>query len=316
MSRSAAFCELDDLALICFSGEDAVSFLHAQLTSDVAALGALKTQYGGYCSPKGRLLTTFLLWRLPGDTADAIVLQLPAAVRESVQNRLARYVLRSRVKVTDATSRYRLYGLDGNDARKAIEALGLRAPASDHDVAAERELRITRLQGDRYLLLAPAERADALRASLENVATREDSGHWAALDVAAGIPVITEATQEAYVPQMVNLDLIGGVSYAKGCYPGQEIVARTHYLGKLKQRMYRIGVRNVEALAAGQSLYSPEFGPDQASGAILYTAPRTGDVHEALAVVQRSSVEGQSVRLGALDGPAVEFLPLPYTAPD
>jgi folate-binding protein YgfZ len=316
MMRSADFCELDDVALISFAGEDAVSFLHAQLTSDVAALGALKTQYSGYCSPKGRLLATFLLWRLRGDPAEEVVLQLPAALRESVQNRLARYVLRSRVKVTDATSRYRLYGLDGKDSREAIEAIGLRAPASDHDVAAHPELRVTQLQGDRHLLLADVERADALLASLESVATRQDRGHWAALDVAAGIPVITEATQEAYVPQMVNLDLIGGVSYAKGCYPGQEIVARTHYLGKLKQRMYRIGVRNVETLSAGQSLYSPEFGADQASGAILYTAPRTGEVHEALAVLQRTSVEGRSVRLGALDGSAVEFLPLPYTLPD
>jgi folate-binding protein YgfZ len=262
------YFELDEVGLISFSGDDAVSFLQAQLTSDVAALGVDKTQYTGYCSPKGRLLATFLLWRFD----DEVVLQLPAALRENVQSRLARYVLRARVKIADATARYALFGVAGTDALNAIAALA-------------------------------------------SVASRQDSAHWAALDVAAGIPVITAATQDAYVPQMVNLDLVGGVSYAKGCYPGQEIVARTHYLGRLKQRMYRIGVRGVAALEAGQPLYSPEFGPDQGSGAVLYTGARSGGLHEALAVVQRSSAEGQSVHLGSLDGPAVEFLSLPYTLP-
>jgi folate-binding protein YgfZ len=307
------YFELDEVGLISFSGDDAVSFLQAQLTSDVAALGVDKTQYAGYCSPKGRLLATFLLWRFD----DEIVLQLPAALRESIQNRLARYVLRSRVKIADATARYALFGLAGADALKALDALDARAPAALHDVGATAELRVTQLPVDRYLLLAPAERAPALRGALDSVvATRQDSGHWAALDVAAGIPVITAATQDAYVPQMVNLDLIGAVSYAKGCYPGQEIVARTHYLGRLKQRMYRIGVRGVAALEPGQPLFSPEFGADQASGAVLYTGAVAGDVREALAVVQRSSARAGSVRLGSLDGPAVEFLSLPYSVPD
>jgi folate-binding protein YgfZ len=305
------YCELDDVGLIAFTGADAVTFLQAQLTSDVAALNAPATQYAGYCSPKGRLLATFLLWRFD----DEIVLQLPAALRESVQNRLARYVLRARVKIADASARYALFGLAGEGALKAIDALDVRAPASVHDVGITADVRITQLPVDRYLLLVAAAHAQALQAGLDSAATRKDSGDWAALDVAAGIPVITAATQEAYVPQMVNLDLIGGVSYAKGCYPGQEIVARTHYLGRLKQRMYRIGVRGVAALEAGQPLYSPEFGADQASGAVLYTGSRSGDVCEALAVVQRSSAQAQAVRLGALDGPAVEFLPLPYTVP-
>jgi hypothetical protein len=306
------YCELDDVGLISFSGDDAVSFLQAQLTSDVASLVAPATQYAGYCSPKGRLLATFLLWRFE----DEVVLQLPGSLRENVQNRLARYVLRARVKIADATARYALVGLAGDGALKALEAVDARAPASIHDVGTTAHVRVTQLAVDRYLLLASAEHAQALRAGLESAATRHDRGYWAGLDVAAGIPVITAQTQEAYVPQMVNLDLIGGVSYAKGCYPGQEIVARTHYLGKLKQRMYRIGVRGVAALEAGQPLYSPEFGADQASGAILYAGSRSGDVCEALAVVQRSSAQAQAVRLGALDGPQVEFLPLPYTLPE
>jgi folate-binding protein YgfZ len=309
----ADYCELDEVGLISFTGDEAVSFLQAQLTSDVAGLGVGRTQYSGYCSPKGRLLATFLLWRFD----DEVVLQLPAALRESVQGRLSRYVLRSRVKIADATARYALFGLAGADALKALDALDARAPAALHDVGATAELRVTQLPVDRYLLLAPAERAPALRGALDNVlATRQDSRHWAALDVAAGIPVITAATQDAYVPQMVNLDLVGAVSYAKGCYPGQEIVARTHYLGRLKQRMYRIGVRGAAALEPGQPLFSPEFGADQASGAVLYSGAVAGDVREALAVVQRSSAQVRSVRLGSLDGPAVEFLSLPYSVPD
>jgi folate-binding protein YgfZ len=312
MIRMPEYCELDEVGLISFTGDEAVSFLQAQLTSDVAGLGVARTQYTGYCSPKGRLLATFLLWRFD----DEVVLQLPAALRESVQNRLSRYVLRSRVKIADATARYALFGLAGADALKALDALDARAPAALHDVGATADLRVTQLPVERYLLLVPAERAPAVREALGSVGRRQDSGHWAALDVAAGIPVITAATQDAYVPQMVNLDLVGGVSYAKGCYPGQEIVARTHYLGRLKQRMYRIGVRGSAGLEPGQPLYSPEFGADQASGAVLYTGAVAGDVREALAVVQRSSAHAQSVRLGSLDGPAVEFLSLPYSVPD
>ena len=300
------YFELDDSGLISFSGEDAAAFLHAQLTSDILALRAPSTQYSGYCSPKGRLLATFLVWRLD----DEILLQLPASLREAIQTRLARYVLRAKVKVGDATAQYRLFGTAGRGADAALSAAFGNAPVSVHAVTGDSALRIAAIPGERHLLLAGAT-DESVRAKLDAAFVRGESGGWRALDVQAGIPAIAEASQDEYVPQMVNLDLVGGVSFNKGCYPGQEIVARMHYLGRLKQRMYRIRVSGVGDLAVGRPLYSPEFGADQASGAILYR----GAADEALAVLRRASA-GSAVRYGAPDGPPVEFLPLPYTLPE
>jgi folate-binding protein YgfZ len=310
--NAAEYFELADSGLISFTGEDAAAFLHAQLTSDVAALRAPATQYSGYCSAKGRLLATFLLWRLE----DELLLQLPAALREAVQARLVRYVLRAKVKVADATSRCTLFGVAGDGAATALSRQFEHVPTSIHQVSRAGDLRMSAIPVDRYVLLVPADSAGATRSRLESAFRRRESADWSALDVKAGIPLITAASQEEYVPQMVNLDLVGGVSFSKGCYPGQEIVARMHYLGRLKQRLYRIKVNGVHDLAVGEPLYSPEFGADQASGAILCPGIRDERGIEALAVIQKASAGANDVRYRALDGPRVEFLPLPYTLPE
>jgi folate-binding protein YgfZ len=300
---------LSDDGLISFTGEDAAAFLHAQVTSDVVGLRAPATQYSGYCSPQGRLLATFLLWRFE----DEIVVQLPASLREAVQTRLARYVLRAKVKVSDATSRYTPIGIAGENAAAALAPEVDNVPVSPHQVViGEHGVRVTALPGERYVALVPSPGIDGWRARFDAVSARRESSDWRSLEVEAGIPIITERSQDEYVPQMVNLDLLGGVSFNKGCYPGQEIVARMHYLGRLKQRMYRIRV-GAGTVEVGAPLYSPEFGAGQASGAILYPGARNG---EALAVLQKASAGSQAVRYGAPDGPAVEFLPLPYTLPE
>jgi hypothetical protein len=303
------FCALTSSSLIAFSGPDAVSFLHAQLTSDVASLGASRTQYSGYCSPKGRLLATCLLW----PREDGMIMVLPSELREAIQTRLAKYVLRARVKVADATADYALFGLAGERAAVVAASLCGGRSAALHDVVAREKFGCTQVPLDRYLLLAPAPTAVAIRNALLELADERDESAWTALDVQAGIPVITPVAQEQYVPQMVNLDLIGGVSYSKGCYPGQEIVARTHYLGKLKQRMYRVRTGG-DLASAGDALYSAEFGPDQASGAILY-ANHGATGTEALAVIQKSAAEAGGLRLKSSEGPAIEILSLPYPIP-
>jgi folate-binding protein YgfZ len=310
----ARLCELEDDGLIAFEGEDAIAFLHAQVTSDLAGLASPATQYGGYCSPKGRLLATFLLWRRAAD-GPAVLLQLPGELRESIQSRLAKYVLRSRVKVTDASLRYARFGVSGPGAREAVTAVAGRAPDRVHEVVSSDGVDVTRLPVERYGVVCPTEQRDAVRARLLQFATGEAPAYWQRLDIEAGIPVITPATQDEYVPQMVNLDLVGGVSYSKGCYPGQEIVARTHYLGKLKQRMYRVTTPDVAVLAPGDRLYSGAFGADQASGAILYAAPAHGGSGDALAVIQTAAIRSGPLRLAAPDGPEVRLATLPYDVP-
>jgi folate-binding protein YgfZ len=307
---TAVFSELRSAGLVSVRGPDAQAFLHAQLTSDIAGLGASRTQWSGYCSPKGRLLATFLVWRHD----DEFLLQLPESLRASIQSRLARYVLRARVKLENPESR--LYGVWGDNARATIANVAGELPSEAHHVSMAEGVRVARLSIDRFVVVASSQRAASVRAMLLSHAREAPESVWSRLDIQAGVPIILPQTQEEYVPQMVNLDAIGGLSYTKGCYPGQEIVARTHYLGRLKQRAYRIHVPVTEPPLPGDPLYSPLFGADQASGAVLYAAPSEKHGYDALAVVQTSAARSGELRLKSIGGPVVELKSLPYTVPD
>jgi folate-binding protein YgfZ len=282
---------LSRYSLLRFSGIDAQTFLQGQLTCDVAALQAGSSTYGGYCTPKGRLLATFLLWFAGGN----YTMLLPSALAEPIRKRLMMYVLRAKVKVEDITPDHACVGVHGADAAQNLAAV----PERLHGVVERDGVTVIELPVARYLTVMP-------RAQV-NLADGDEA--WSGLDIAAGIAFITPATQEEFVPQMVNLDLIGGLSYSKGCYPGQEIVARTHYLGKLKQRMYRASVP--APASAGDKLYCAEFG-DQ-SGGMVVTAVRSAEGrHELLAVMQAAHAQSAPYHLGSLQGPLLELLPLPY----
>lgn len=306
----ASLCELSTAGLIRVSGADAQAFLHAQLTSDVAGLAKPGSQYGGYCTPKGRLIATFLVWNLD----DAVMLQLPASIAEDVRTRLSRYVLRSKAAVSNATSEYALFGIFGVRAAEALQRLVPDVPAELHAVVQHKTATAARLGGERYVVLVPREHAAPVRQALSTLAQEEPETEWARLEIQHGIPVITPATQEEFVPQMVNLDLIGGVSYSKGCYPGQEIVARTHYLGRSKQRMHRVQLGGSHDLASGDRLYSPAFGAEQASGALVNVV-KAGRGCEALAVIQTAAAESADIRWRTPDGPRLTLQTLPYTVP-
>jgi tRNA-modifying protein YgfZ len=167
------------------------------------------------------------------------------------------------------------------------------------------------LPEQRYQLLIAADAALALWQQLADagiVAAAESL--WRLSDIRAGAPWITAATQEAFVAQMANMDLIGGVSFTKGCYPGQEIVARTQYLGKLKRRMYRASM-TAEHVEAGQDVFSSEMN-GQASGKVMLSAPTGQGGWEVLLVAQIASLE-HGLHLGSVDGPLLEILDLPYS---
>ncbi|MEK6594589.1 MAG: folate-binding protein [Pseudomonadota bacterium] len=293
--------------LLVFSGDDAQSFLHAQLTSDVAGLALSKSQYSGYCTPKGRLLASFLLWR----NESGYVLQLPAVLREPIQKRMSMYVLRSKVKVADASNEYARMGISGDGAAQALNGIAGNVPKMVHDVVHSGGMTMLKLPADRYEIVVLRTHEDRVRAALAAHAEAADAGRWDWLDIRAGIATILPATQEEFVPQMVNFDAIGAVSFNKGCYPGQEIVARMHFLGKLKQRMVLAHIANDVAPRPGDKLYSADFG-DQASGMIANAAPATAGGHDVLAVIQTTSMNAQPVHLNSPDGPPLELLPLPY----
>jgi len=300
-------CELSDTSVLAFSGPDAVSFLHGQLTSDVAGLAADHSQYSGYCTPKGRLLASFLLWR----NGDEILLELPTELTAGIRKRISMYVLRSKVVITDATQRYTRLGLAGPGAAAAVEKITGVVPDAVHSVAQREGRVLLHLPGNRFEVLLPASEAATTHPVTTELSLKTIS-YWNSLRIAAGIPVITPATQEEFVPQMVNFDLIGAVSFAKGCYPGQEIVARMHYLGRLKQRMYRVHIDAPARPQPGDKVYGGAFG-EQASGMIVNAEPVAGGGFEALAVLQTESAAEGALHCGSSEGPLLRLLPLPYT---
>ncbi|MCC7484803.1 MAG: folate-binding protein YgfZ [Burkholderiales bacterium] len=301
------YCDLPQFGLIHFTGTEAGSFLQNQLTCDVNGLPPGRATYGAYCTPKGRALATFLLWRA---AADQYYLQLPAAQREPTQKRLAMYVLRAKVKLEDAGPLWEMSGLCGAEAGPRVEAISGALARQERDVVAAAGVMAVRLPGERYLvLLSQAAQPETRRRLREDTQARPPA-HWDWLDICAGIPFVGTATREAFVPQMLNLDLIGGLSYNKGCYPGQEIVARTHYLGRLKQRTYRIHLAEGEP-RPGDKLYSAGLG-DQACGSIVNAAPGSEGGFDALATMRIDAAASGTVCWNAPDGPAVEILTLPY----
>src|SRR5262249_17886662 len=221
---------LSHLGVLRFSGPDAEAFLQGQLTCDVTAIGPGSIAEGAWCSPKGRMLANFLLWR----REDGYAMVLSRDLAASVHKNIAKYVLRSRVTVIDASETTVLVGAAGAEPERR-----LRGPSA-------------KLPDGRLLFALPAAEApDALRG-----VALADAAVWRWLDIRQGLPLVTAATQDQFVPQMANLELLGGVSFDKGCYTGQEIVARAQHLGKVKRRMF---IANVSAAARpGDRLYSED----------------------------------------------------------
>lgn len=287
------------------SGEEAADFLQNLLTNEVRKLAPGAAEFNGFCSPKGRLLASFLMWR---DGAD-FLMQASADIAPGVQKKLSMYVLRSKVKLS-ADDRVAL-GLVGPSALEVLARRGA-LPEGPLAVKEHEGLSVIRLSGARAQVLAAPALAQSLYLEAIDAGCQPGAtAIWDACDILEGVPLITAATQEEFVPQMVNFEVLGGVSFKKGCYPGQEIVARTQYLGKLKKRMFR--ARLPRAARAGEPLYGEDLA-DQACGSVLACAP-VGDAFEVLAVVQLSSHEAGPVRLGDKSGPVLEWLPLPYALP-
>ena len=297
---------LTQFGVIRATGEDAASFLHNLFSNDVQHLGRERAERCGFCSPKGRLLADFLIWREGQD----YLLQLSSAIQPGMLKKLGMYVLRSKVKLSDANSDIVLLGVAGTGAAAALKALGAGIPSSQYDVLRFDAGTAIRLDEHRIQLAVHANAAVPVWNKLASLARPVGTPAWRWLEIAAGVPHITSATQEEFVPQMANLELIGGVSFTKGCYPGQEIVARTKYLGKVKRRTYRASVQS-DCPQPGTDLFSPDLA-DQSCGKVIEAAPSPSGGCELLASMLMSSAEAGDVRVGSADGPRLSFLALPY----
>jgi folate-binding protein YgfZ len=307
---AGGICDLSHYGLIRISGDDAASFLHGQFTNDVAALEDGQSQPNGWCSPKGRLLATFCLWR----TGSTYFLMLPRALQPAIQKRLGMFVLRAKVVIEDAS---------GTTVR-----IGLLTPLADAVNAALKSLlpplgRVVDIDGStlvsvgpsRAVMLTSSAGASAVWQRLAATNAIYAANAWDLGSINDGMIEVAPETQDSFVPQMANFELVGGVSFKKGCYPGQEIVARTQYRGILKRRMAKVRTELAEPLTAGASVYSPAF-PDQAAGMVALSALSGPGSCLSLVVAQLESIEHDSLYTDPTFAPSsrlvVERLPYDY----
>ncbi len=221
------------LGVLTVAGKDAAKLLQGQITCNINDVTETKSSLGALCNPKGRAITTFLLVK----KSDDYLLILPKELLEPVKKRLQMYVLRADVTLTDSSDELCLIGLSYSDTRMNESS----SPESLFATTQQENISVN-LSPDRSRCLIIAEADNARRFWAEQVSQQgfqpEDSEQWRYLDIISGIPWLTTETSEEFIPQMLNLDKLGGISFTKGCYTGQEIVARTHYLGKAKRAMF------------------------------------------------------------------------------
>lgn len=290
MNTDSRLIELADLGVVRIQGTDAERFLQGQLSNDMARLAAEGSLLAGYHNPQGRVIA---LLRLVHLAADEILAVLPRELAASVASRLSRFVLRAKVQVADDSTSWRVRGLI------APEAEQLRAAAQPAPVRIARD-------PDRWLIASRLGELDPPASC-----TTAQALAWRTLDVQAGIPQVYSQTTEAFVAQMLNLDLVDAISFDKGCYTGQEVIARAHYRGRVKRRMQRFRTREPAALARGASGRLPDGG----SFKVVEAVPLADGRCEFLAVAPLTPADDEPSGESA-DVLQVERLSVPYSLPN
>jgi len=303
--------DLSHLALIQVSGEDAEAFLLSQFTNDLREVDDQHSQISAYCTPKGRMLAIFRI--VANDSG--YLLQMPAAIAESIVPRLRMYVMRSKV-VLEPVEELVCIGIAGSGAEQVLSKVVGDVPQQTNDTTSYDGTIITRLAGDRprFTVIADTDTAQSIWRQLAETLPPVGSNAWSWLEIKAGQPVVLSETMEAFVPQMANLDLIDGINFKKGCYPGQEIVARMQYLGKLKQRMICAHLDGDAKPKPGDNLFAPGFR-DQSVGTLVDAQPNPQSGYDLLAVTKLAAIAAGDLHYGATDGPILELTDLPYELP-
>jgi folate-binding protein YgfZ len=312
---------LNDLSVIEISGVDASAFLHSQLTHDVSGLQPGHARLAGYCTAKGRLLATMVVWRGPQTESPTFYALVKADVADALLKRLSMFVLRAKVKLGVAGLRVQGVSIPNIDSvdTELLQRHGVPAEAAE---LPRRPPVWTLVQTDSATwIAAPSAVENTDRwwcAGAEPAGPAGATGRWQAEDMAAGLPWIEAATQDLFIPQTLNLDLIDGVSFTKGCYPGQEIVARSHYRGTVKRRM-AYGVveqaaqhNDTQALAGTDTFDAGK--PGNPCGRVINAAYNNADerIH-ILMEVQLADLDSADFRLGHATGPQIRVRPMPYS---
>lgn len=307
---------LSDLAILQASGPDTASFLHGQLSQDIEHLGPTEARLAAYCSAKGRMLASAIVLR---PQEEQVWLLCDASVLAALHKRLSMFVLRARTQLSDASASLCVLGLVGAEAMSRLSPSGAQASAAWGVQASQggQVVTLPEVQGvPRALWIGPAGLADALLAGQPAL----PAAAWSWLDVMSGVPRIQAATADQFVPQMVNFEVLGGVNFQKGCYPGQEIVARSQYRGTIKRRAAL--VHSPAPLQAGQELFA-DSDPGQPAGMVIQGAPvpaddgtpaSPGQAHSALVELKLGAWH-TPVHAGAPDGPLLSWGAQPYALP-
>ena len=303
MADSAFFCPLTHEGILAVRGPDAGKFLQGQITCNITYLGTSGSSLGARCTPKGRMLSSFRIVSI----ADGFLLAMSQELLAPQLAELQKYAAFSKAKLSDESAAWVRFGLSGADT--ALQAMGLDLAAEADSVTGSDSLLAIRLSDGRAELWAPAEQAEPLRARLSEQLREAILNDWLLAQIRAGIGQVTGMTRELFIPQMINLQAVGGVSFKKGCYTGQEIVARMQYLGKLKRRLYRLRVASEQPPAPGSELFSPVHR--SAVGEVVLAAASEDGV-ELLAVLQEDAALDGHIHLGSLEGLPLDLLDLPY----
>ncbi|MHA6573789.1 CAF17-like 4Fe-4S cluster assembly/insertion protein YgfZ [Pseudomonas yamanorum] len=303
MADSAFFCSLSHEGVLAVRGSDAAKFLQGQLTCNLNYLSDTQASLGARCTQKGRMQSSFRIL-LQGD---GVLLAMATELLEPQLADLKKYAVFSKSKLTDESAAWVRFGV--SDADQVLASLGLELPTETDSVVRSDDLIAIRVSPGRAELWAPAAQAETLHSQLAARLNEGELNQWLLGQIRAGIGQVMPQTRELFIPQMLNLQAVGGVSFKKGCYTGQEIVARMQYLGKLKRRLYRLSLNASELPEPGTPLFSPTH--NSAIGEVVIAA-RAGEAIELLAVLQAEAAESGDVHVGTLEGPSLQLLDLPY----
>ena len=304
--QGGCICALLDWGVIHAQGADAAAFLHSQLSNDIQSLDTASSRLAAYCNAKGRALALFRVLR----TGEGLLLLTHRPLIDSLIRRLRMFVLRAKVTLDDASEAIGVFGLAGSGAVPPLQQIMGTIPEPVGGVHCIGDIRLIRLgcAPDRFALAAPAGALPELWSRLAHTLPAIGLEAWQLLEIRAGMPMITPATQETFVPQMLNLEPLQGISYRKGCYPGQEVIARMHYLGKLKRRMYRLQTEAEITPSPGETVRTAK--EEQEAGTVVMAARAAHGGRELLAVLRTELAEQDDL---ILHGAALQLLELPYS---
>jgi folate-binding protein YgfZ len=304
-------CDLTHLGFIAVNGNDAQSFLQNQLSNDINQVSEQRSQLNAYCTAKGRALALFRVYQFH----DTYYLQLPVERIEATLKRLQMFVLMSKVTLQDTSDQFFAFGLSGPNTSQLLQNITSTIPEREDACISADNLLVTRIRGQlpRYILAGDFNAVSTAWNKLKDHCVLCGNHAWSYLDIHAGVPQIYAENVEEFVPQMLNLHSIDGISFQKGCYPGQEVVARMHFLGKLKRRMYLAHTDSEQAPRAGDLVFAERDQSEQGIGRVVQVEASANGGFDLLAVLQVANANSGQIHLFNPEGPALTLNELPYT---